>query len=361
MNNHNNKNKPSSNTDLESNGKQAIKKDHSSNLKRSAPQTSNEAKPLASLSLDLDNLWSYMKTHGDPGWETFPSYLDTFIPLVLDVLAEMNLKITFFIVGRDAALEKNHYALKMLTDRGHEVGNHSFNHDPWLHLYPKDQIKNEILEAERHIQQVTGQKPIGFRGPGFCWSSEILEVLVENGYLYDASRLPTFIGPMARAYYFWKSDLTKEEKEKRNKLFGSFKEGLKPVKPYHLKISNGNKILEIPVTTIPFFKTPFHLSYLIYLNRYSQILMSVYLHMAIQMCRMTGTMPSFLLHPLDLIGGDILKKLIFFPGMEVKTEQKISLFKKIISCLSDHFQLFNMSKSAKHMIVNGDLKVKLCR
>jgi hypothetical protein len=26
-------------------------------------------KPLASLSLDLDNLWSYMKTHGDPGWE----------------------------------------------------------------------------------------------------------------------------------------------------------------------------------------------------------------------------------------------------------------------------------------------------
>jgi len=40
-------------------------------------------KPIASLSLDLDNQWSYMKTHGDAGWELFPSYLDIVIPRVL--------------------------------------------------------------------------------------------------------------------------------------------------------------------------------------------------------------------------------------------------------------------------------------
>ena len=55
------------------------------------PPTSIPGKPLASISLDLDNLWSYMKTHGDPGWESFPSYLDTFIPLVLDLLDELDL------------------------------------------------------------------------------------------------------------------------------------------------------------------------------------------------------------------------------------------------------------------------------
>ena len=27
------------------------------------------ATPLASVSLDLDNQWSYMKTHGDPAWQ----------------------------------------------------------------------------------------------------------------------------------------------------------------------------------------------------------------------------------------------------------------------------------------------------
>ena len=56
-------------------------------------------KPIASLSLDLDNEWSYLKTHGDPGWETLPSYLDIVIPRVLDILARRKLRITFFVVG----------------------------------------------------------------------------------------------------------------------------------------------------------------------------------------------------------------------------------------------------------------------
>ena len=27
------------------------------------------SRPIASISLDLDDLWSYQKTHGDPDWE----------------------------------------------------------------------------------------------------------------------------------------------------------------------------------------------------------------------------------------------------------------------------------------------------
>ena len=59
------------------------------------------------LSLDLDNQWSYMKIHGDEGWEGFPSYLDVFIPYILDALDLFNCKITFFIVGKDADIERN--------------------------------------------------------------------------------------------------------------------------------------------------------------------------------------------------------------------------------------------------------------
>ena len=59
-----------------------------------------ENKPIASLSLDLDNLWCYMKTHGDSGWDYFPSYLDTVVPRILEFLDERGLKITFFIVGQ---------------------------------------------------------------------------------------------------------------------------------------------------------------------------------------------------------------------------------------------------------------------
>ena len=97
-------------------------------------------KPLASLSLDLDNKWSYVKTHGDEGWESFPSYLDVVVPRVLEFLHERQLKITFFVVGQDAVLPKNRHALRSLADAGHEIGNHSFHHEPWLHLYSPQEL-----------------------------------------------------------------------------------------------------------------------------------------------------------------------------------------------------------------------------
>ena len=46
--------------------------------------------PTASVSLDLDNLWAYLKTHGDPGWDDYPSYLLTIVPRVLDLLHGRN-------------------------------------------------------------------------------------------------------------------------------------------------------------------------------------------------------------------------------------------------------------------------------
>ncbi len=314
-------------------------------------------KPLASVSLDLDNQWSYMKTHGDEGWKEFPSYFHIFIPQVLDVLDRLDLKITFFIVGQDAALDKNKDLLKLLTERGHEVGNHSFHHEPWLHLYSKDQIRREILEAEEHIMQVTGQKPNGFRGPGFSWSPVLLEVLAEHNYTYDATTLPNYLNPLARAYFLWTSNFTKEEKEQRKELFGSLKDGLRPVKAYFWELASGSRLLEIPITTIPVIKTPFHLSYLLYLSRFSEKLMSLYLTTAITLCRITKTEPSFLLHPLDLLDGTQVPELAFFPGMNLDTTQKVTLFETVLKELKKHFALVNMSSHAQALLKRNRLKV----
>ena len=306
---------------------------------------------LASISLDLDNQWSYMKIHGDDGWDKYPSYLDIFVPYVLDILDELKLKITFFIVGKDADIPENKPWLKMITDRGHEVGNHSYHHESWLQKYSKKEIEDEIEHAEEVIYEATGQKPIGFRGPGFSWSYDLLNVLKGRGYLYDASTLPTYIGPLARMYYFWKSDLSKAEKKDRNELFGSFSDGLRSVKPYYHNLDNGNKILEIPVTTIPVFKIPFHLSYLLYLSGISKVLMKFYLWFAITMCKITHTRPSFLLDPLDLIGGDQITQLQFFPGMNISSRKKIEVFRYVILSLNKHFTLTNMSTNASRILM----------
>lgn len=269
-------------------------------------------KPFASISLDLDNQWSYMKIHGDEGWDKYPSYFDIFVPHVLNILDDLKIKITFFIVGKDASIEFNKPYLQQIIKRGHELGNHSFNHESWLQKYSHDEIVKEINDSHQILSDIAGEPLVGFRGPGFSWSPDLLEVLSEKGYIYDASTLPTWIGPLARKYYFMTSGLSKEERKDRSELFGKFSDGLRSNKPYTWTLNNGKNIFEIPVSVIPVLRVPFHLSYLLYLSGFSMALMKLYLNIAIGFCKMTGTEPSFLLHPLDLVGGDQIKELAFF-------------------------------------------------
>jgi len=303
---------------------------------------------IASISLDLDNQWSYMKIHGDKGWDKYPSYLSIFVPYMLDLLDKLELRITFFVVGKDASIEENLPYLRMLTDRGHEIGNHSFNHESWLQKYSRQELEKEIEDAETIIEKATGYKTKGFRGPGFSWSMEMLEVLKDRGYIFDASTLPTYIGPIARKYYFWKSDLSKEEKKDRSELFGSFKDGLRSLKPYFHTLRQNRKLLEIPVTTIPIIKVPFHLSYLLYLSGISPLLMKMYFSFALFMCKLTRTSPSFLLHPLDLIGGDKVTELAFFPGMNIKSNDKAKVFEYVVKKLKNNYRVVTMEEHAEN-------------
>lgn len=289
-----------------------------------------------SLSLDLDNKWSYLKTHGSDEWKNFPSYLDTVVPRIVDFLGQRELSITFFIVGQDAALEKNHQALQLLPAAGHEIANHSFNHEPWLHLYSKAQIAAELEQAEQAIEHATGVRVKGFRGPGFSLSTSTLEVLRERNYDYDATAFPNILNPLARAYFFAKSNLTPEQKKQRKALFGSFSDAYRPVKPYQWKLDGGD-LTELPVTTMPLFKVPIHFSYLVYLAGFSPALARLYTRTAITMCRLTRTEPSLLLHPLDFMGREDDSDLAFFPAMNMATDTKIALMHGFFDLLEKHF------------------------
>ena len=301
---------------------------------------------LASLSLDLDNKWSYMKTHGDAGWETYPTYLDTVVPRSLEFLQKRNLKITYFIVGQDAALEKNHEALKQIPNAGHEIGNHSFKHEPWLHLYSKKELIEEFQKTEEALEKATGKLPKGFRGPGYSLSPTVLEVLAERGYEYDCSTLPTYIAPLARAYYFFKSpEMSEEEREKRKKLFGKFSDGFQTLKPYKWKIGE-SELTEIPVTTLPVFKTPIHASYVIYLSTFSKFAARSYWKTALKMCRISGVQPSLLLHPLDFLSGEDAPELKFFPAMNLPLEEKLEFVSEILEVYAEEFEVINMREHA---------------
>jgi hypothetical protein len=313
-------------------------------------------KPLASVSFDLDNLWSYQQTHGDPEWSRYATYLPALMPPLLDALERAGSAITFFVVGADAVREENVPALRMIPAHGHEVGNHSFTHECWLHLYTREQLEHELECAESAILAATGQRPLGFRGPGYSWSPTLLEVLADRGYLYDASTLPTYLGPLARAYFLRSTRMSDEDRERRRALFGPFRNGLRPVKPYYWRLANNRRLLEIPVTTMPVLKLPFHLSYLLYLARVSERLMHAYLATAITLCRLARVEPSFLLHPLDLLGRDLAPQLAFFPGMDVPSARKQGILVRVLGILATHYRLVPMSVHARALTAGDQLR-----
>ena len=278
------------------------------------------------------------------------------VPRALDFLKDRNLTITFFIVGQDAALEKNREAFGQISAARHEIGNHSFHHEPWLHLYSETEIETEMARAEEHIERATGHKPIGFRGPGFSFSHATLRVLARRGYQYDASTFPTFIGPLARAYYFMTAKLSIEEMQQRKALFGKLRDGLQPVKPYRWQVDTGT-LVEIPVTTMPIFKMPIHVSYLLYLSGFAPALALRYFQAAIKLCRLTATQPSLLLHPLDFLGSDDTQDLSFFPAMRIPSEEKLHIVSEVLRIFSDHFTVVTLEQHAREAIKAFDLPV----
>lgn len=307
-------------------------------------------KPVASISLDLDNLWSYLKTQGAPGWETFPSYLDKVVPRILDVLARCEQRITFFIVGQDAVIESSRRALKLIADAGHEIANHSFMHEPWLHLYSREQLHAEIGGAENAIAAVTGKKPRGFRGPGFSTSPLVRDVLAERGYDYDASIFPSALGPVARLFFFLNSKLSAEEKERRKGLYGKFSDAFGPLKPFTWE----NGLAEVPVTTMPLFRLPVHTTYLMFLAQKSEFLAKIYWNAAVTLCRARGVAPSLLLHPTDFLDVTDAPQMSFFPGMKLPAAKKIALVEHTIQTLQRHWQAGTM---ADHAACAGSLAV----
>ena len=98
-------------------------------------------------------------------------------PRLLDLLATRGVRATFFLVGKKAAA---HPELgRAILEAGHEVGNHSHDHDVFLMLPGKDiggQIQkcNEALEA-------FGVRPRAFRPPVGVTNPRLFRALVEEG------------------------------------------------------------------------------------------------------------------------------------------------------------------------------------
>jgi hypothetical protein len=154
------------------------------------------------VSIDLDGLGCYYRIHGlgaAPA-ELEHVILERALPRAAALFADRGLRVTWFVIGRDAdadaalpghvARTENAQRLRMLVEQGDELGNHSYTHPYDLARMPAHAIDLEIASCDRVLREITMTGVRGFRAPGYDLSPAMLDSLARLGYRYDSSVFP---------------------------------------------------------------------------------------------------------------------------------------------------------------------------
>jgi polysaccharide deacetylase family protein (PEP-CTERM system associated) len=108
----------------------------------------------------------------------------------LEILAEYNVKATFFILGEVA--EKFPSLVKLIAKNEHEVGVHGFYHKQVFKL-SKDEFRCEVGDCKRLLEDIISGPVFGHRAAAFSIAPKTkwaLEILAEEGFKYDSSVYP---------------------------------------------------------------------------------------------------------------------------------------------------------------------------
>lgn len=123
-------------------------------------------------------------------WDIFPSTVVVDTEKLLSLFAQANSRATFFVLGYIA---ENHPDLvRRIHDMGHEIGYHGWDHELVYKLSPQEfrQILRKGIEC---IERLIDKRPIGFRAPQWSINDRsgwALEILAEEGFVYDSSLAP---------------------------------------------------------------------------------------------------------------------------------------------------------------------------
>lgn len=101
---------------------------------------------------------------------------------VLDILADYNIKATFFVIGQNVIAHP--HLMKRMVEEGHTVGNHSMSHMALKNLDPltwKETVQREVMEAHDVISPyMVNNRHYFFRAPYAAWAQHYAEFLNES-------------------------------------------------------------------------------------------------------------------------------------------------------------------------------------
>lgn len=163
-----------------------------------------------------------------------------------DLFEALRVRGTFFVIGREAGIAPS--SLKSAAGAGHEIASHSHAHDYALSRHKREEIARDLALAERAIVDACGQKPRGFRAPGYTISASLLDAVRDRGYAYDSSLLPSPPYYAAKAAALAVYALRRRRSES---ILGGVGQLFAPRRPHRRR-----GVRELPVATLPVLRAP---------------------------------------------------------------------------------------------------------
>jgi hypothetical protein len=214
---------------------------------------------LCSVSVDVDGIDHYYAIHGLPTPDVGISGLahGLAVQRLLDWAGDIPIPLTWFVIGQDVSNLDFVRLLKGAIEQGHELGNHTLDHRYDLTRLSVPQQTNQVLGAQDCLEQAFGVRPLGFRAPGYTVSDELLDIVEQAGFAYDASVFP------CPGYYSAKALVLLGQRilgRKSQSILDSPRVLSAPVTPYRRGrpyTRRGSGLVEIPVQVTPWGRMPF--------------------------------------------------------------------------------------------------------
>ena len=129
-------------------------------------------------------------------WDARPCRVERNVDRILELLAEREVKATFFTLGWVA--ERYPQLVKRIVQGGHELASHGYGHERASDLDPAA-FTDDVTRAKAILEDLGGLPVLGYRAPSFSIGRGNLwafDVLARAGYRYSSS-----IYPIAHDHY----------------------------------------------------------------------------------------------------------------------------------------------------------------
>ncbi|MBS3135522.1 polysaccharide deacetylase family protein [Candidatus Woesearchaeota archaeon] len=182
----------------------------------------------ALLTVDVETDWG-----GRRKADSVNKGIEEELPYIMNLFRKNKVKATFFVSGN--LLPKYKKNILDIKKQGHEIASHGLNHSSLLQM-TKTMFISDIVACRDLFAKELETELLGFRAPQFRIGKEHLDAISSSGFFYDSSLV-------------------------KGTLPGRYSNASIGAEPFKI-----GKLIEIPVSQIPFIRIPMGLLWMNFIS-----------------------------------------------------------------------------------------------